>query len=380
MVWQRRDVLALSTKLGGEMSEVGFNKTEVDTPILWVDLDSLESNVENLSEHFARAGVDWRPHIKGVKVPAIAHMAIAEGAIGVTCAKLGEAEVMAAAGVGDVFIANQIVGPQKIGRLVNLRAQADVKVAVDAEDNVARLGEAAERKGVVVGTLVEVDTGMHRAGVTPGQATVRLSELVHKTPGLRYLGLMTWEGHAAGIADPESKRREVEKAISPLTKSVELCRQAGLEVKVVSAGGSGTYEVTPFLPGVTEIQAGGAIFCDVSYQKWGVKTEPCLYVRTQVTSRPASDRIILDAGFKVLPDWFASPRPLGLPPVKSIKMAAEHGIVTLEQPDSSVRVGDAFDFIVGYGDSTVFLHDQLYGIRDGVVEVVWDVAARGKTR
>ena len=135
------------------MNEIGLKKAELDTPFLWVDLDLLESNITYLAEYFEAAGVSWRPHMKGIKVPAIAHQVIASGAIGVTCAKLGEAEIMAAAGIQDILIANQIVGPVKIARLVNLRRHADVKVAVDNETNVVELGEAARAKGVELGIL-----------------------------------------------------------------------------------------------------------------------------------------------------------------------------------------------------------------------------------
>lgn len=363
------------------MNEVGLKKSALDTPFLWVDLDILERNIATLAQHFKKAGVNWRPHTKGIKVPAIAHQAIAAGAIGVTCAKLGEAEVMAAAGIKDILIANEVVGAKKTARLANLRRQADVKVAVDNPANVAELGQAAREKGVKIGVLVDVDVGMRRAGVTPGQEAVELSRLVHGTPGLRYQGLMAWEGHTLVNRDPEVKRREVEKAVGLLTETAALCRQADLPVNIVSCGGSGTYTITSSLPGVTEIQAGGATFCDLNYLSWGVETQPSLFVRTMVTSRPAPERIILDAGWKTLPPWMdRMPEPIGLPGFKSFRASAEHGIVLLEEPNTTVKIGDAFDFIVGYSDTTVFLHDTLYGIRDGVVEVIWAIQGRGKLR
>jgi D-serine deaminase-like pyridoxal phosphate-dependent protein len=365
---------------GDTVSEIGLRKTELDTPVLWVDLETMERNIATLAAHFKGAGVDWRPHIKGIKVPAIAHKAIAAGAIGVTCAKLGEAEVMAAAGIHDILIANQVVGSQKITRLVNLRRHADVKIAVDSEATLGELGEVARTKGVEVGVLVELNTGMDRTGVAPGQPAVELSRKVDQTPGLRFVGLMAWEGHACVEDDLDWKRQEIEKAVGLLTESAALCREVGLPVRIVSAGGSGTYKVTPFLPGVTEIQAGGAIFNDVAYQSWGVETTPSLFVRTTVVSRPAPNRIILDAGFKTLPTWYGRPQPVGLSGIKTIEMSAEHGNVTLETPDTTVKVGDAFDCIVGYTDATLFLHDNLYGIRDGIVEVVWPIQGRGKLR
>jgi D-serine deaminase-like pyridoxal phosphate-dependent protein len=287
---------------------------------------------------------------------------------------------MAAAGISDILIANQIVGPHKAARLAHLQRNADVKVSVDNPSNVHELGAAASAIGVEVGVVVELDTGMQRAGVAPGGPAVELSCLVHQTPGLRYRGLMTWEGHTRSIADLDERRRVIEGAIGLLAESVEMCRQAGLPVDIVSCGGSGTYYVAAFQAGVTEIQAGGAIFGDVTYQKWGVETTPCLFVRATVTSHPAPDRLIVDAGFKALPQWVGEPRPVGLAGVKGMSMSAEHGILTLEAPDSALQVGDALDFILGYGDATLFLHDQLYGIRDGRVEVVWAIQGRGKLR
>lgn len=362
------------------MTEIGLRKEELDTPVLWTDLDALESNILMLAAHFKSAGVGWRPHTKGMKIPAIAHKAIRAGAFGVTCAKLGEAEVMAAAGITDILVANEIVTPDKIRRLVNLRRQADVKVAVDDPSNIAAIGLAASRRGVEIGVLVEVDTGMARAGTQPGAPAVHVSRVAHQTPGVRYLGLMAWEGHAIDIKDEAAKRREIERAVGELTRSAQMCRDAGLPVSIVSGGGSGTYLVTPFLPGITEIQAGGAIFCDPTYQSWGVKTTPSLFVRATVVSRPTPERIIFDCGFKSLPEWAGMPKPLGLPAVKSIAMSAEHGTVILEAPDTTILVGDAYDFMVGYSDATVFLHDQMYGIRDGVVEAIWPILGRGKLR
>jgi D-serine deaminase-like pyridoxal phosphate-dependent protein len=151
-------------------------------------------------------------------------------------------------------------------------------------------------------------------------------------------------------------------------------------VSIVSAGGTGTYHVTASLPGVTEIQAGGGIFGDVASLRWRVGTDPALFVQTTVTSRPAPDRIIVDAGFKALPRWHNVPQPVGLPALASFETSAEHGTLRLEAPDPAVQVGDTLDFLVGYGDETVLLHDRLYGVRDGLVEVVWPVAAQGQSR
>ena len=258
------------------MQAVGSRMDEIDTPYLWVDLDILDSNITYLASYFSRAGVLWRPHVKGIRVPAIAHQAIAAGAIGVTCATVAEGETMVDAGIHDVLVANQVVGRHKIARLVGLCRHADVKVAVDDAANIAALGQAATGKGVELGVVVEVDVGQHRAGVAPGQAVVELSRIVHHTPGLRFCGLMGWEGHTRAITDADQRHQAIAQAIARLTESAALCREAGLPVSIVSGGGSGTYDVTAplglrppgrtaFHPGITEIEAGGAIFCDVMY-------------------------------------------------------------------------------------------------------------------
>lgn len=362
------------------MSEIGRHKTELDTPVLWVELDQLEQNIASLAQHCRRAGVHWRPHTKGIKTPAIAHKLLAAGAIGVTCAKLAEAEVMAAAGITDILVANQVVGPQKIARLVNLLRHADVKVAVDNADVVNALGEAATAKGVTAGVLIEVNAGMDRAGVLPGEPTLALARHIEATPGLRLRGLMAWEGHTLVHPDPEQKRRGVEESVGLLLETADRCRRAGLPIEIVSCGGSGTYQITAAIPGVSEIQAGGGIFGDVTYQGWGVPFEPALFVQSMVTSRPTPQRVILDAGFKTLPRGFALPRPVGLPAVESFSLSAEHGNITLEAPSPSPRIGDVIDLVVGYSDATVCLHDQLYGIRNEQVETIWPILGRGKLR
>jgi D-serine deaminase-like pyridoxal phosphate-dependent protein len=362
------------------VDELGLKLDELDTPFLWVDLDVMEENIRYLACYFRRAGVNWRPHTKGIKVPAIARKLVNAGAIGITCAKLGEAEVMASAGINDILIANQIVGPVKYARLAKLCRDADVKISVDSEATLTELSKAALAEGVEIGVVVELDSGMKRAGIPPGKPALALSCLLHDTPGLRYEGLMTWEGHTVALEDFELKEKEINKSLAQLLDTVDLCRKEGLPVNIVSCGGSATYTVSSKVQGITEIQAGGATFCDVAYKKWGAETKQSLYIRSTVTSRSVPDRIICDAGFKAMSIRYFEPQPVGLTGVKKVGVSAEHGVVLLEKPDSSVKVGDFLDFIPGYEDSTVYLHDYLYGIREGRVEVIWPISGRGKIR
>ena len=271
------------------MTEIGHAKELLDTPTLWVDLDILESNIQLLMDNFREAGVNWRPHTKGIKIPAIAHKMIDAGAIGVTCAKPGEAEVMAAGCVREILIANQVVGAQKYARVAALQRHADVKIAVDNTATLAELGAAAEAIGVEIPVIVELNVGMDRAGVEPGTAVVALAGAVQEQDGLRLAGLMAWEGHTLSVEDPDERAQAIQGCIGQLAASAQACRDAGLPIEIVSCGGSGTMDVTMHQPEVTEIQAGGAIFGDATYQMWGVPTDPALFGQAVVTSRPAPD-------------------------------------------------------------------------------------------
>jgi D-serine deaminase-like pyridoxal phosphate-dependent protein len=360
---------------------VGQPAHALDTPALLIDVAAMDRNIARMAETFRAAGVNWRPHTKGLKSPAIVERLLAAGAFGVTCAKTSEAEVMAEAGVRDILIANQVVGQAKIARLLRVRAMADPIVAVDGVANVAELASAVEAAGTSLRVVVEVDTGMHRAGTAPGQPTVELARRVAAAPSLRFVGVMGWEGHTVRITEPGEKQRRVAEAVGLLTHTADACRAAGLPVEIVSCGGTGTYWLTARLPGVTEIQAGGGILCDVVYRdSMGVDHEQAATILATVTSRPTPTRIICDAGKKTMSSDAAPPRPLLDAPVQSVSLSAEHARIELESPSLRPEVGAKIEFVVGYTDTTVHLHEELYAIRDGRVEAVWPVVGRGKLR
>ncbi|MBI3974066.1 MAG: DSD1 family PLP-dependent enzyme [Chloroflexi bacterium] len=362
-------------------SPVGLPKSQVDTPALVVDLDTMDRNIARMAATMRQAGVGWRPHTKGIKVPAIAHRLLAAGAFGVTCAKLSEAEVMAAAGIRDILIANEVIGEAKVRRLAHLCAQADVVVAVDGEVGITQLDAAAAAAGTRPRVVVEVDTGMGRCGVAPGDAAVALARRVADAPHLRFAGVMGWEGHTCAVPDQNQKRAAIKDSVEKLTRSADLCREAGLPVSIVSCGGTGTYQTTAFIRGVTEVQAGGGIFGDMRYlNHYRLDHECALTVVTTVVSRPNPHLIVTDGGFKAMSSSHGDPRPLGLPleQVEAVLLSAEHGRVRLTEPNTSLQIGDRLEFIVGYSDSTVLLHDVLYATRDGIVQAAWEISGRGK--
>jgi D-serine deaminase-like pyridoxal phosphate-dependent protein len=359
----------------------GLSKFTLDTPALLVDLDVMERNVATIASICRANRVSWRPHVKGQKTVEIVRKELAAGAIGITCAKLGEAEVFAAAGIRDILIANQVLGLEKMRRLVALAGNAEVIVAIDDAAHAAQLAAAFRGTGGKVGVVVEVDIGMHRAGVAPGQAVVELARRVADEPDLAFRGVMGWESHAVTIAAPDEKARVVAEAIRLLTTSAEECRKAGLAVDVVSCGGTGTLPYCAEQPGVTEIQAGGGIFSDNHYRQHYHIDFPCaLTVLATVTSRPTPTRIILDAGKKSMSSDAATPSVIGSPKVREIRLSAEHATIELEQASELPRIGDRLELTVGYSDTTVHLHDEIVAIRRGAVEAIWRVAARGRSK
>jgi D-serine deaminase-like pyridoxal phosphate-dependent protein len=357
---------------------VGARATDLDTPALLVDLDVLDSNIARMAGLFREHGVGWRPHTKAIKIPAIAYKLLAAGAHGVTVAKLSEAEIMAAAGITDILITGPVVGARKAARLANLSKQARPIGVVDCVEHVDMLDTAAQEYGAEVRVVVEVDLGMHRCGTQPGEPTVALAKEIHGRKGLKFEGLMAWEGHALRLKGDE-KRSTVEAAVTTLLDTARQCRDADLPVNIISCGGTGTYPLSAAVHGITEIEAGGGIYGDLVYRdNFGIDHPMAMTVMATVISRPDPKRIVTDSGFKSLSTQNAMPQPKGIKNVAGVRMSAEHGTMDLEEPNARVKVGDKVEWHVGYTDATVVLHETMYGVRNGVVEVEWPIVGRGK--
>jgi D-serine deaminase-like pyridoxal phosphate-dependent protein len=371
----------MDTRAAPLPSLIGQPTSALDTPALLVDLDVMAANIARIVGTCRAHGVNWRPHSKAHKTPEIAQLQIAAGAIGVTCAKLGEAEVMAGAGIRDILIANQIVGALKVARLVALTARADPIVCVDNAANLDELDAAFAHCGRRLRVAIEVDIGMNRAGIAPVEPVLAFAREISQRPNLRFVGVVGWESHATTIADPVVKERTIREAIALLTASARACADAGYPVDVVSCGGTGTFPWCIERPGVTEVQVGGAIFSDMHYRThYHVDFAPALTLLTTVTSRPTPTRIIVDAGRKAMSGDAAMPQPRDLPPISVVKLSAEHTKIELELGSAAPAVGDRIEFTVGYSDTTVHLHEEIVGVRSGRIESVWRVAARGKLK
>jgi len=358
---------------------VGMGKEEIDTPALLLDLEKLEANLDRMADFFADKPAALRPHTKTHKCPVIAHQQIERGAIGVTCAKLDEAEAMARAGIQDILIANEIVGRRKIERLAGLAGWTEVMVAVDDARNVADLSAAATSKGVSLRVLVEVNVGMGRCGVEPGEPAVALARQVASSPGLVFEGLMGYEGHAVMRPTFEERMKLARAAMALLVSTKKHIEAAGLEVRIVSGGGTGTYNITGTYLGVTEVQAGSYVTMDVRYRDCGVGFECALTCLATVISTPRPGVAITDAGMKALTPEFGMPEVVGLEGVTVAKLSEEHGALALTEA-ASLRPGDKIELIPSHGCTTINLHDHFYALRNGVVEAIWPIAARGGFR
>jgi D-serine deaminase-like pyridoxal phosphate-dependent protein len=362
-----------------QLSPIGMPTSELDTPALLVDLEHLQHNIDRMAGCFREHGVGWRPHAKAFKCPAIAHMLRRSGALGVTVAKVSEAEVMAAGGIDDILIAHLVVGRSKAARLAALQRQAEVKVTVDHPDHLGPLGRAADDARVTIGVLVDVDVGLNRTGVATVGAAVELARQVSATSGLRFDGLMGYEGHTLMIPDPVEKRREIATAIAKLLRARDAVEQAGLRCRIISAGGSGSYQYTSPIPGVTEIQAGGGIFgCQYYTTVCGVTGHrPAVTVLATVVSRPTSERAILDIGQKSVSQHHASPVFRDHPGCRITRLSAEHATVAVES-GCKLEIGEKVHIIPGYSDFTFVLHDRVLGLLENRVVAVWDLLGRGR--
>jgi D-serine deaminase-like pyridoxal phosphate-dependent protein len=357
-------------------SWIGRRKDELDTPALVVDLDLLERNITEIASVCRAGGKAWRPHTKGFRAVVIAQRAIAAGAIGVTCATLADAEVMVDAGIDDILIASEVVGPLKMRRLAELCRRARITVATDNADQARALDAAARASGTRIGIVIEVDIGIQRAGVDPGKPAAALAEQLVTMPSLDFRGVMGWEGHTCPIPDPKTKEAAVAAATGLLVASAEACRSQGIPVAIVSCGGTGTFPITARQPGVTELQAGGGILSDVRYRdKFGVRLAQALTMMTTVVSRPKPSRIVCDGGRKTMSDYQAVPSPLGLGPVKTVSLSAEHITIELVEPNERPRVGETLELVASYVDGSVHLHDEVFATRHGMVEEIWPTRA-----
>ncbi|MEE9279580.1 MAG: DSD1 family PLP-dependent enzyme [Myxococcota bacterium] len=351
---------------------------EIDTPALVLDLDRVEHNISTMARYFAQQSASLRPHFKTPKCAEVPRLQLEGGAIGVTCAKLGEAEALADAGVEtSVLIANQIVGPAKVTRLAALAQRLpELIVAIDHASQIEAIDAELAQSGASVGALVEVDIGMRRCGTdAPGQ-TIDLARRIAASR-IAYRGIMGYEGHAVLVPDDAKRKQLAEAAVKRLLEHRQALTDAGLDPSIVSAGGTGTFDITGSTPGVSEIQAGSYVFMDGAYSRVRRDFECALSVITTIVHRRGRV-LITDCGMKALSHDFGLPTGYELP-VSCLGLSEEHGHVGIDEGEElDLGVGDRIRILPSHGDTTINLHERYYALRGDEVEAVWRIIGRGK--
>lgn len=365
----------------GGRARPGLSEPEIDTPALVVDLDALERNLDRMAAAARGAGVALRPHVKTHKSVNIALMQLERGAVGVCVQTVSEAEAMVAGGIREVLVANEVVGPGKLRRVARLARDATITVCVDDPGNLDDLGRSVRRAASSLGVMVEMNTAEYRAGVRPGQPLLRLAQRVEATPSVRFAGIQAYNGVAQHVRDHSARLAATQRNIDLVQGSVDLLDRHGIRCEVVSGGGTGTYDLEAASAVYNEIQPGTYVFMDADYlanrDRLGGPFrdfEVSLYVLATVMSRRPGIAIV-DAGLK------AVSLGNGLPLVKGGKalytrFADEHGVLAPSEGPLP-PLGSQVHLIPVNCDPTVNLYDHLIGVRNGVVEAVWPVDARG---
>lgn len=349
----------------------------IPTPALVLDIAAMERNIRRMADFFASGPCKLRPHFKAHKTPEIARRQLAAGSsTGVTCATVSEAEV--AAGVcDDILIANEPIGVGKADRIAALARRAAVTIAIDSVAGLGDIAGAAARAGTTVGVLVDLNVGQTRCGLTPRSAdVVALAKRVASTQGVRLRGVMGYEGHVVSVANRQEREEATRKAMAGLVDTARMLRAEGLPCDIVSAGGTGTYDISGRIDGITEIQAGSYVLMDTDYGRLDLPFEQAFWILGTIISRPEPTRCVADCGHKSMTKDHGLPTLRDIPGASVVALHDEHATITVPA-DCGIQVGDLVRLRPSHIDPTMNLHDVIYAIDGEQVVDVWPIAARG---
>ena len=345
-----------------------MNIADLDTPTLAADLDVLERNIDGMAKHCHQLDIPLRVHTKTHKVPEIAKLQVTAGSQGITCQKLGEAEVMVDAGLDNILIPYNIVGTPKLKRLTELVKRARVTVALDSKETASGISQQATADNCVVPVIVELDTESGRCGVQSPKAAQHLAQQIMRMQGIDFQGVMTYPSNL--------------RAKPFITETLDLLGQDGIPVNIVSGGGTGSEAASKEL-GCTETRSGSYVYEGMTRigNSGMLSSERCvLRVIVTVVSTPTPERIIIDGGMKTFTSY--PPKPYGHiiehPDAKIYGMSVEHGHVDVSECSHRFKVGEQLSVIPLHQGMTSNLHNELVGIRDGKIEAIWQIAGRGK--
>jgi len=363
---------------------IGMDEADIQTPCLVVDLDAFERNVVKMRDFCTEMGVRHRVHGKMHKSADVAHYQISHGdAVGVCCQKVSEAESFARAGIKDILVSNQVRDLAKIDRLARMpKLGARTLCCIDDLDNVADLSAAAVKHGTQIEVLVEIDCGAGRCGVSAGQPVVDLAKAIEAAPGLKFSGIQAYQGAMQHMQSFEDRKAKIDIAVAMVRESTDMLKAEGLECDIVGGGGTGSYYFEGNSGVFNELQCGSYAFMDADYQRIHDEEgkpisefENALFILSSVMSHAKTDRAICDAGLKAQSVDSGLPVIFGRTDVEYIKCSDEHGVIA--DPDNVLKINDKLKLIPGHCDPTCNVHDWYVGVRNGKVEKIWPITARG---
>lgn len=365
----------------------GMDEADIQTPCLVLDLDALERNIRKMGDYVKAHGMRHRVHGKMHKSVDVAKLQERlGGAAGVCCQKVSEAEVFARGGIRDVLVSNQVRDTKKIDRLAQLpKLGARTTVCVDDIDNVGELSAAVQRHGTQIECFVEIDCGAGRCGVTTTAEVVEIARAIAVAPGLKFSGIQAYQGAMQHLDTYAARKEKLDAAIAQVKDAIAGLKEAGLEAELVSGGGTGSYYFEASSGVYNELQCGSYAFMDADYGRILYKDgkridkgewENAFFILTQVMSHTKADRAICDAGLKAQSVDSGLPLVFGRDDVDYIGCSDEHGVIS--DPTGALKVGDKLRLVPGHCDPTANVHDWYVGVRDGKVECLWPVSARGK--
>ena len=360
---------------------IGTPVEELDTPALVVDMDALEENIRRVHSLFESTEAKIRPHVETHRCPAIAHKQLAVSGTngGVSVASVGEAEAFVQSGIPDILIVNEVVGAQKIARLCALARQARVTVAVDSAVNAASLSEAAQRSGVTLNALADINTGQERSGVAPGQPALGLAQVISRSESLNFSGLLSLEDDDPG-EDVDASIEKSRQRIQQTLDTREMLEGNGIAVETVCVSAQQPH-LAGEVSGVTEVISGAYALMDIRHSAFLPELEPAAKVLAAVTSLPESGTAILDTGRKAMGDDYGFPIVAGREEFEVASMSAEHGKLKWQDgADVSLSLGDRIWFTPMDIGACVNVYDYIQAVRGGKLEAVLDIAARGLYR
>lgn len=366
---------------------LGMNEADIQTPSLVLDLDALERNIKKMGDWAKEHGMRHRVHGKMHKSVDVALLQESlGGSCGVCCQKVSEAEVFARGGIKDVLVSNQVRQPEKIDRLARIpKLGARTICCVDDLENVADLSAAATRHGTQIECLVEIDCGAGRCGVTTTSAVVEIAKAIDAADGLKFAGIQAYQGAMQHMDSYEDRKAKIAIAVAQVKDAVDTLKADGIECDIVGGGGTGSYYFEGTSGVFNELQCGSYAFMDADYGRildendnridqgeW----QNALFILTSVMSHAKSDKAIVDAGLKAQSVDSGLPTIFGRTDVAYVKCSDEHGVVA--DPDGVLKVNDKLKLVPGHCDPTCNVHDWYVGVRNGKVETLWPVSARGK--